>query len=496
MLYPAMNEICNASLRLFHRVYLTDGIAITEKGDNVGTYFPRTQLRALVDATLLKIRTNPDAIDALHRKTIALNRTYFALAQRIERMPIARMRNTEIARWYERILRIQKMSHGISLPTTWFVDADNEDFSKYLLGIVEERLRVTKTRGVAAEIFSTLTTPLRDSMQRIEEKEMLGIFTTIARSRTIRRLFTKTPTEQLRKHFEELPLALQKKILVHYRRWRWTPYTYIGPIYELDYYLVLIAGMFRERVRPVARLAEYRSTHRRTREKQQKLFKQLDIAAHEQKLFRIAQDIVHIKGFRKDCLYYGCYVRDLLLEEVARRLHITRMQAKYFIPEEVPNALRTNTCDVDVLNARIEFSIILVQHGENRVLCGDRARVFLRRQKFERVRIPRVSELKGMCASPGKVRGTVRVVNFPEEMVKMKKGDVMLAHTTFPALVPAMKMAAAIVTEDGGITCHAAIVSRELKIPCIVGMKIATQVLHDGDRVEVDATKGIVRKLT
>lgn len=71
----------------------------------------------------------------------------------------------------------------------------------------------------------------------------------------------------------------------------------------------------------------------------------------------------------------------------------------------------------------------------------------------------------------------------------------MVAHTTFPALVPAMKKASAIITDDGGVTCHAAIVARELKIPTIVGTKVATGILKDGDLVEVDADNGIVNIL-
>jgi pyruvate,water dikinase len=66
---------------------------------------------------------------------------------------------------------------------------------------------------------------------------------------------------------------------------------------------------------------------------------------------------------------------------------------------------------------------------------------------------------------------------------------------TRPEFVPLMKKAIAIVTDEGGITCHAAIVSRELKKPCIIGTKVATQVLKDGDMVEVDANSGIVRIL-
>ena len=66
---------------------------------------------------------------------------------------------------------------------------------------------------------------------------------------------------------------------------------------------------------------------------------------------------------------------------------------------------------------------------------------------------------------------------------------------TTPDYIPAMKKAAAFVTDEGGITCHAAIIAREMKKPCIVGTKIATKVLHDGDLVEVDADKGVVRIL-
>ncbi len=66
---------------------------------------------------------------------------------------------------------------------------------------------------------------------------------------------------------------------------------------------------------------------------------------------------------------------------------------------------------------------------------------------------------------------------------------------TTPDFLPAMERAAAFVTEEGGITCHAAIVAREMKKPCVIGTKIATKVFKDGDRVEVDATKGVVRKI-
>jgi pyruvate,water dikinase len=94
------------------------------------------------------------------------------------------------------------------------------------------------------------------------------------------------------------------------------------------------------------------------------------------------------------------------------------------------------------------------------------------------------------------VQGTVRIIRNPfEDVQNMQQGDVLVAGMTSPEFIIAMKKAVAIVTDHGGITSHAAIVSRELGIPCVVGTKLATQIFKDGDRVEVDAMKGIVKKL-
>lgn len=104
-------------------------------------------------------------------------------------------------------------------------------------------------------------------------------------------------------------------------------------------------------------------------------------------------------------------------------------------------------------------------------------------------------ELKGTIARKGVVTGSVRVVLDPENVGEFASGDILVTSMTRPDFVPLMKKASAIVTNEGGVTCHAAIVSRELGIPCIIGTKIATKVLKDGDMVEVDAERGVVRKI-
>ncbi len=107
----------------------------------------------------------------------------------------------------------------------------------------------------------------------------------------------------------------------------------------------------------------------------------------------------------------------------------------------------------------------------------------------------RVESVRGTTAQPGRVSGPARIVIKKADLARVQPGDVIVAEMTNPDYVPWMKQAAAFVTDEGGMTCHAGIVARELGTPCVVGTKIATKVFKDGEMLEVDATNGIVKRM-
>jgi pyruvate,water dikinase len=98
---------------------------------------------------------------------------------------------------------------------------------------------------------------------------------------------------------------------------------------------------------------------------------------------------------------------------------------------------------------------------------------------------PRVQE-RGLAASSGRASGAVRVLSSPKQSAQLRDGEVLVAPMTNPDWVPAMRRASALVTDSGGMTCHAAIVSRELGVPAVVGTRTATTSLRDGEIVTVD----------
>lgn len=105
-----------------------------------------------------------------------------------------------------------------------------------------------------------------------------------------------------------------------------------------------------------------------------------------------------------------------------------------------------------------------------------------------------LNEVKGICASIGTATGKARIIMDANNYGEFNSGDILIASMTRPEYTPLMRKAGAIVTDEGGITCHAAIISRELGIPCVIGTKISTQIFKDGENITVDANNGIIKK--
>lgn len=129
--------------------------------------------------------------------------------------------------------------------------------------------------------------------------------------------------------------------------------------------------------------------------------------------------------------------------------------------------------------------------------AGDDAHVEIKKKKL----FPSPDDYKdvkhvvGTCAFSGLARGSARLVTKLADMDGFQDGDILISTMTEPSYLPIMKKASAFVTDEGGVLCHAAIIARELKKPCVIGTKIATMVFKDGDVVEVDANKGIIKKI-
>lgn len=191
------------------------------------------------------------------------------------------------------------------------------------------------------------------------------------------------------------------------------------------------------------------------------------------------------------------------INEIAKRLklNVVELVFSYRIKEVVEALKKGNLLSKEEREARKESYFIALDNYKEIFITGEQAKTFAKKEYPELFKENNEEELKGTVVSKGKAKGKVKII-LSENIEKVKelsktfkKGDVLVTDMTQPNMMVLIAKAGAIVTNEGGITSHAAVISREFKIPCIVGTHTATKIFKNGEIVEVDADKGIVRKI-
>ncbi|MFH1246945.1 MAG: PEP-utilizing enzyme [Candidatus Micrarchaeota archaeon] len=205
--------------------------------------------------------------------------------------------------------------------------------------------------------------------------------------------------------------------------------------------------------------------------------KQVQIPTPLQKLFTEVKELVYFRTHRTDIFYELLYLSRPILQRVAKRYGLTFADLCNYSIQSLLNGKPQ----------KYASEINAICYKGNLIISNDKILPLEKNLK--------INEVKGNIAQKGVVNGIVKIVKTVADLEKVQKGDVLVTQMTFPSFIAAMHRASAFVTDEGGITCHAAIVARELKKPCIIGTKNATTMLKDGDFVEVNADKGTVKKL-
>lgn len=233
------------------------------------------------------------------------------------------------------------------------------------------------------------------------------------------------------------------------------------------------------------------SASRRKRKQKEKLLSSLRPEAR--KIVDLLDVVTELRDQRKSLWLKISLDLKIWLKKVSS-LHFNGLDLMWLTWEE-QCSLNSGNLKIftEVINQRKEGCMVLYGYSgrSSRVLTGEEVRqvknILFNKRKEE--------EFSGISASRGRVVGKIRNIRSNNDFYKFKKGEILVSSHTTPDYVPIMKKASAILTERGGITSHAAIISRELKKPCIVGIQGIFNNFIDGQKVEVDANKGVVKKL-
>jgi phosphohistidine swiveling domain-containing protein len=218
-----------------------------------------------------------------------------------------------------------------------------------------------------------------------------------------------------------------------------------------------------------------------------------DFSVDDKKVVDKIREIIFVRNQRADFFHEsGYHIRPLLLK-VAISLNVSYNEVLNLCVPEIVLALRGKLDYKKHIEERKKNFLVYYGLGGPFILEGDNVKKFIERNSFLKRSGDNLEELKGNIAYKGLATGVVRILKTDIDNKKVKRGDVVVAPMTIPSFMPALEKAVAFVTDEGGITCHASIVAREMHKPCIIGTKIATKVLKDGDLVEVDANRGVVK---
>ena len=385
---------------------------------------------------------------------------YFYAGERLRTLPFSSLSNLDIIKEVRMIVSLQKYHQILGVILTGFpIDGKNHLSNKLM-----SELPIYNHQKFS-EYWSLLTIPTKLSLRQLKDRELAHL----ASQKNVTGRFTR------------------EKLAKIHEKYCWIDYLYHGPPASIEQY--------EKELQKADASNKLDIEFTNTKKKQISAMNAFHFNKKHRDLIALAQQIIWQKGWRKDYQAHGFWCYEPLIREIARRNRCDNWQILMFLfPWELEGFIRYKKPSVEELQERKKFSLFMSTEISNTLYTGLRAREIVAKLNLNK-HIINQQELKGQCAYAGYAKGRAKIIMLTKEMGKMNKGDILISQATSPDLMPAMTKAAAIVTNTGGLICHAAITARELKIPCIVGTHNATFIFKDGDMVEVDATKGVIRKL-
>lgn len=355
-------------------------------------------------------------------------------------------------------------------------------------------IMLKKIKDIAGDQYDILTTPTEKSYSLEEEEEILGLTKEVLNNFELRQVFSsevKQIIQVLKKDYSDLYKRLQR----HQQKYHWLLNGYLETKYlGVDYFVAKIKEVLQKdfdvaKIDKIVassqeRLEEYRVS-------KEKVINELSLSEKDRAVVELVDHFAIFQDDRKAFSLEANYCTGQFMREIARRSSWDEEVVNFILPEEYEDVL-SGKIMLEQAQKRVKHcSNIFTSQGEQ-LLVGKES-IAKEKEIMDGEVEKKVNEFEGMRAMGGKITGVVRKILLPKDMDTMQEGEILVSTMTSPDFVPAMKKAKAIITDEGGITCHAAVIARELGIPCVIGTKIATRVLESGDQVEVNANHGIIK---
>jgi len=447
--------------------------------------FPEVKTKKLSDQALKKLLDNPNLVNDYKSKFESEIRKFLEELQNKSKHFKPDMPDKTILSDYNYYYKNYEIAalHGEPFPVIV-----HDSLSSYLNNIITKAYADNRKR---MEVLSLLLTPRELSFVNREERDLYEVAKIICKSKEMTNLFSLDVYSILDK-LSEYP-EINSLINKHTRDYYWLSYDYIGEIWDKKRFVQRLKELLQNTLRLQR---DFDKEIKEVIERQEELFSNLikvkKMTERDRLMFIAAQQCTSLIDLKKEKLSQAHFYINKLLQIAADKLEVSLFDIVFASKSDLPKLLNKNI-GINILKSRHKKSAFYFSKHGSAIFTGRDVDLIWR--SINKKSNENAREISGVCANPGTIIGKVKVLNRPEQADKISKGDILVTGMTTPEYIIAMRKASAIITNEGGITCHAAIVSRELGIPCIVGTKVATSVLKDNDLVELHAVNGTVKIL-
>jgi pyruvate,water dikinase len=473
-----------------------DEVTASFEGTHVKMYCKQSRYSNAAKEVADKILKNPSwALKQLY-KTESLSKKFILNAERL--VHLIGSNRKELSAQFKKTSRYNLESQVFGSAFTWLTEARYELVTKRLIEVIQEQIKKTNSKENPIAVFNTLTKSEKKSHSFNEEMDFLNVIKSIQANSKIKNRFLEDDEEALTQYALEKKDKVSNLICNLHKKWCWLSYGYTGPEKKVGEYIRDLKKAIKEDLNPEEVLRNNKNKDIEFLAKQKEMLEQLKFDKTQIDLINFIKESSFTKDYRKGAVYHGMYCYKRFFDYISKEIGIDSGSFWHMNPFEIEDLLEKDVkISLQELRKRAEKCVVIYRREDVTFLFDKDAKKVLDAMVLESAQ-GEEGELKGMPVCMGFVRGKAKLIESTDDLGKMEKGDILVSHITYPNLLPAMKKAAAIVTNIGGVICHAAIIARELNIPCIVGTKFATKKIKDGDEVEVDevevdANKGIVR---
>lgn len=379
----------------------------------------------------------------------------------------------------------------------WGIEACLDDNYR-IIKFLKKRLRQLKKEGLFQEYKEKLTVNMGETVAFTEQKDFYKIAGKLSKPK-IAKIFKNKNISLISKNLKKFPYenSIFEK---HINKYEWMHTEYVGVGWTREKWVGLFRDAIIDKKLPGTRLDEILNNFELLNNERRGIIKELnppkDVIHSIEALAELISQRDWAKGyFTKILLSYNN-----LLNEIARRIGITLSDIYYYSHVEVEDYLKHKKIisNKELIKRKKEGFVIVIKNGNFSLTSGSKnINKIIREEKISEPfdKVVNIHSFKGLSASAGKIKGMAYVTEDASTLSDFKKGDILVTYMTTIEFIPAFRKASAVITDEGGMSCHAAIISREFKLPCIVGTKIATRAIQTGDLIEVDANNGIVKIL-